>query len=257
MNELLLILLIGVIVFSTAAIEGISGFGSTILALPFVIMLIGIEKAIPLLTCLGWILGILLVCRSWRNIQWREYLFIAAHVALCIPVGLLIMDYLPRNVMTGILVCFMLFVGIKGFYTTLKNQVNANQPVKKNIFMHLILICGGIIHGAFSSGGPVIVIYASRALPHKSNFRVTLSMLWSSMNVIMLSKWTIAGNVWTPQLGRQILCAIPFVLCGLFTGDYLHHKVNERTFRLIVYSILMIAALSLGFNVLRQTGFFG
>lgn len=249
MNELLLILLIGLVVFSTGAIEGISGFGSTILALPFIIMLIGIEKAIPLLTCLGWMLGILLVCKSWRNIHWKEYLFIAGHVAISIPIGLLIMDYLSREVMTVILVCFMLFVGIKGIVTTVKATAAAPQPVKKNLFMHLILICGGIIHGAFSSGGPVIVIYASKALPQKANFRVTLSMLWCSMNVIMLSKWTIAGNVWTPQLGRQILCAIPFMICGLLTGDYLHHKVNERNFRLIVYSVLLAAALSLGGNL--------
>ena len=73
-----------------------------------------------------------------------------------------------------------------------------------------------------------------------------------TVNVVMLTKWTIMGTVWTPALGRQILCAIPFVICGVFTGDFLHHKVNERNFRIIVYSILMIAALSLGGNLLRN-----
>ena len=252
MNEILLILLLGLIVFSTATVEGISGFGSTVLALPFVIMLIGVEKAIPLLTCLGWILGFLLVMRSWRNIQWKEYRFIVLHAALGIPAGLLMMDHLSKELMTGLLVCFMLFVGIRGIFMTLRTNTVPAAPPTKNFMMRLILFCGGLIHGAFSSGGPVIVIYAARALPEKTKFRVTLSMLWMTVNVVMLTKWTIMGTVWTPALGRQILCAIPFVICGVFTGDFLHHKVNERNFRIIVYSILMIAALSLGGNLLRN-----
>ena len=254
MDEWMIILIAGAIVFTTFTVEGIAGFGATVMALPFVAMLIGIDKAVPMLSSLGVLVSFFIVLRSWRDLDWKEYLFIVLHVGIGVPCGLFMMDFLPKEWLIAILVCFMFFAGIKGLCGVLrKSSVPRRSPMgKKNLLSRLVLILGGVIQGAFSSGGPVIVIYAARALPEKTKFRVTLSMLWMTVNVVMLTKWTIMGTVWTPALGRQILCAIPFVICGVFTGDFLHHKVNERNFRIIVYSILMIAALSLGGNLLRN-----
>ncbi len=111
MNEIYTILMIGCIVFATFTVEGISGFGSIVLALPFVVMLLGLDKAVPLLCCMSVFWGILILIRSWRNINWREYGFILCHAGLGLPAGLLMMDYLPRYLLLSVLTCFMIFVG--------------------------------------------------------------------------------------------------------------------------------------------------
>ena len=35
-------------------------------------------------------------------------------------------------------------------------------------------------------------------------------------------------------------------------GDFLHRKVNQRKFTILVYSILILAALMLGGNLIRN-----
>ena len=252
MNEWIIVLIAGCIVFTTFTVEGIAGFGATVMALPFVSMLIGIDKAVPMLSSLGVLLSFFIVLRSWRNLDWKEYLFIVLHVGLGVPLGLFMMDYLPKEWLIAILVCFMFFVGIKGLLGIAGNatQPKQSEECKKNLLSRLVLVTGGFIQGAFSSGGPVVVMYASRALPEKAAFRATLSTLWLTTNTIMVNKWTLSGTVWTPQLGKLILCVLPFIGAGMFFGDYLHHKVDQKKFTILVYTVLIIAAFMLGSNLI-------
>ena len=256
MNEYCLILIAGVIVFTTFTVEGIAGFGATVLALPFVTMLIGVEKAVPMLSTLSVMLSIFIVSRSWRNIDRREYGFILLHVGLGVPAGLMMMDHLPKEWLIAVLTIFMLFVGIRGLL-----QVNAVQCGALSIpaggigkiLYRLLLMTGGVIQGAFSSGGPIVVMYASRAIAEKSRFRATLSALWLTTNTVMITKWTLSGKVWTPQLGKMILFALPFIAAGMFFGDFLHHRVDQKKFSILVYSVLVAAAFMMGGNLICKS----
>lgn len=254
MNEWCLILIAGFIVFTTFTVEGIAGFGATVLALPFVTMLIGVEKAVPMLSSLSVLLSLFIVSRSWRNIDLREYGFILLHVGLGVPAGLLMMDHLPKEWLIGILVCFMFFTGIRGVVSVAapEKQFGRADGNNKSVLFRFILFVGGIIQGAFSSGGPVVVMYASRAIPEKSRFRAVLSTLWLTTNSVMITKWTISGKVWTPQMGKLILCTLPFIVTGMILGDYLHHRVEQRKFSIMVYSVLIAAAFMLGGKLIAE-----
>lgn len=254
MNDWMLILIIGCVVFTSFTVEGIAGFGATVMALPFVAMLTGIDKAVPMLSSLGVLLSAFIVLRSWKNLDWKEYLFIVLHVGLGVPCGLFMMDHLPKNCLIAILVCFMLFVGIRGLLGVFRNTPGKSPAAicRKNLLSRLILFLGGFIQGAFSSGGPVVVMYASKALPEKTKFRATLSSLWLTTNTIMITKWTLSGKVWTPQLFGLMCGALPFIAGGMIFGDYLHNKVDQRKFTILVYIVLLIAAFMLGGNLIRS-----
>ena len=251
-SDLTAIILAGVVVFTTFTIESISGFGSTVLALPFIAMLIGIDKAVPFLSALSLLLTTFIIIKSWRYVDLREYGFIILHVIMTVPLGMFLMDRLPKGILLAILTLFMLYVGISGLRQTLKSNA-ATAPGCQNcktFVMRLILLTGGIIQGAFSSGGPLIIIYSSKALPQKSLFRVTMSMVWFTTNITMQLKWLLSGKVWNSLLAAQVVCALPFIGAGMLLGDFLHNKVNEKNFRIIVYVILLTSAVILGTNTL-------
>lgn len=255
MQEWAVILLIGMIVFSTFTIEGIAGFGSTVMALPFVIMLTGLEKAVPLLSSLNLLLALFLICRSWRNISFREYFYIVIHVGFGVAVGLFMMDHLPRKLLIGLLTFFTLFVGVRGVWKTLKNNAEAlkrDKKPQKGLLSRIILFCGGIFQGAFGSGGPLVVMYAAGAIPEKTVFRATLPLLWFTTNSFMNLKWILAGNVWDKQLFFRFLWALPFIAAGMIFGDHLHWKVDQKKFTLLVYTLLIIVAVILGTNCIRS-----
>ena len=244
------IIAVGVVVFLSHLLEGITGFGCTVIALPFITILLGIKMAIPILCFLGMTLTIYIIIRDYKKIDYKEFFFIVTHAIVGLPIGMVLFSKLSPLYLSLILAIFMIGVGINGTIKTLKKQsllIDAAKA-KKSYLMRALLFAGGIVQGAFGTGGPFVVIYASSVLQNKALFRVTLSTLWLSLNIIRIGQWTIQGDVFSLELGKLFLWTVPFVLAGTATGDYLHHKVNEHYFRLSVYSVLVIAGIVMFVN---------
>lgn len=237
---LLTIILFGIVVLCTHFLEGITGFGCTVLALPFCILLVGTKVAVPVLTILAWILAIYVIIIDYKNIVMKEFLRILLYVGLGFPIGMYLFDHLPEHQLKIFLAVFMILVSIRGLYVSLSKgskTFNINKYV-----LNVILFLGGIIHGAFSSGGPFIVIYATKALPKKSNFRATLCLLWATLNSVTIIKYFIKGNVFvTPGFTKLLLGVIPFLFVGMLLGNKAHNKVNETLFTRMVYGVLLVS----------------
>ena len=249
--------LCGLTVLATHLIEGVTGFGSSVLALPFLIPLVGIRNAVPMLCVLNCVMAVYLVCRSWQSISWREFGFIALWVAAGLPVGLTLYEFLPAQHLCVVLGTAMIVIGADGVRKCRKRSADPAVPsgAKRSILMRALLFCGGIIQGAFGSGGPFIVIYAAKALPEKSLFRVTLSLLWLATTSVRLVVWTIQGTVWNRDNAMLALAALPFMVAGVLIGDWLHHRVDGYCFRLCVYLVLGVAgAVMFAGNLLRILG---
>lgn len=249
MEDLTILLAAGAIVFCSFTLEGITGFGSSVIALPFVSMLLGLKMSVPYLCTLSILLSLYIALRSWRSVVWKEYAFIALHVAAGLPVGIFLFNRLSAPVLSLFLACIMTVVGARGIAETRRRE--SVRPVPsgrgRGVLMRLLLVAGGVVHGAFGTGGPFVVIYASRALPEKGLFRMTLTLLWLTMNFIRIAEWTYQGTVWTARMGKCFLVALPFVLAGMFLGDFLHRKADERIFRLCVYCVLFLAGFVMFF----------
>jgi uncharacterized membrane protein YfcA len=104
------------------------------------------------------------------------------------------------------------------------------------------------VHGAFTTGGPVLVVYCHRALPEKSIFRATLAVMWLLLGVGLMIGWTV-GHAWDDRTPRLTLLGLPFMIGGLAVGEYLHHRVDEQRFRSVVNLTLIAAGVALLWSV--------
>ena len=186
MDESLKIILVGIVVLITHCLEGITGFGCTVLALPFIVLLLGVKTAVPVLVVLAWVLAGYIILRSRKHIRWKEFGYIILFVGLSLPVGIVLFDYCPEKALLAVLAVFMVGVGTHGFYKTVKHKpqeggvMDVVAKPEHNWLSRSSLLLGGMVHGAFGTGGPFVVIYATRALPEKTLFRVTLCLCGSA-----------------------------------------------------------------------------
>ena len=152
--SLLQTLLFGLVILATHFIEGITGFGCTVLALPFCISLSGIKVAVPVLVVIAWLLALYIIMIDFKNIVWREFIKIVSFVILGLPIGMWLFTFLPEAILKKMLGIFMIIVSIRGLYTAFTGEVTASPTSKlKKCLLNFILFLGGIIHGAFGSGG--------------------------------------------------------------------------------------------------------
>lgn len=106
------------------------------------------------------------------------------------------------------------------------------------------LVGAGLVHGLFACGGPMLVWVASREVPDKGRFRVTLSVVWLVLGLILVGSYAVAGTLTASTLYRSA-CLVPVVFAALWIGDDLHHKVDPVTFRRATFVLLLFAGGSL------------
>jgi uncharacterized protein len=108
-----------------------------------------------------------------------------------------------------------------------------------------------VLHGAFGSGGPLVIIYATRAIADKTLFRVTLCLLWTALNAILIGQWVSRGTL-TPHIWKTAAFCAPFAFIGVILGNHAHYRTDVVLFRKIVFSVLIASALVLGWSALRS-----
>jgi len=248
-------LLIGLIVFFTNFQEGITGFGCTALALPFVTLILGdLELAKHILVPIAWSLALFIVIVSRKQIIWREYGRIVALAFIGLPIGIYLSKNLPKDNLQLLLAVFMALIGIHGLamQASRSAEVRPAEGMRRTLLSGFIPM-GGLMQGAFGSGGPLVVVYATRTLMDKSIFRVTLCLVWVTMNSVLISSWLLDPDFAEMNLrALQVIgICIPFTVAGILFGNVAHHRVNEVTFRRVVYSVLTASGIVLGWSLLR------
>lgn len=234
MLEIFLFLLV---VFSANVIQGITGFAGTVLAMPFTILLYGIDVAKPSLTILTTLACTFIVTRGYRSIAWEEFSKMLVLMFIGVFAGEKIYRVFQAEALLQIYAVFIIAIAVMG----LVKRKEWNLPGKA---MGGLVLLAGVIHGMFISGGPLLIIYAVRKLPEKEQFRVTLSMIWICLDVYLIIKQYMGGLMTPFTLGITAL-GLPALLMGIFIGGILAKKMSQSLFLKLTYMLLIICGASL------------
>jgi uncharacterized membrane protein YfcA len=108
-----------------------------------------------------------------------------------------------------------------------------------------LLTVGGVIHGAFATGGPMVVFVLGRTLASdKATFRATLSLLWLVLNAILLLSFAADGRITADTLPLTGAFVVALLL-GFGLGEVLFRCVSATRFRSAVFAMLGVAGLLL------------
>ena len=238
MSDILTLVLVSLVVFATHFVGALTGFGSTVLAMPFIIALIGIETGKPMLLVFGILQPLAVVIANHKNILWPEVKRILIGVGLGMPFGMMFYRYLPQDILLTGLSIFMIIISIKGIIEL--RGYTFKTP--KQGMLNAMLFSGGIIHGAFVSGGPLVMIYSSEKIKDKNEFRASMSVVWVVLNIILIVEAIMNKNFNGPTI-QYTLVALPALLIGVGLGNKLSARVNQNLFKFIIYIVLLISAM--------------
>ncbi|MBR2281549.1 MAG: sulfite exporter TauE/SafE family protein [Spirochaetales bacterium] len=242
------ILLSGLAIFFSFTIEAVTGFGCTVIALPFVTALLGMQEGIIEVTILAFLLALWIAAKNFRDIRFRTLLTIVLLMLPGLVLGQYIQNIADLSILKTLLAAFITAVSalrlgamaIRHFRA--RDGQQAEREPKVRWYGYIALIAAGVVHGLFSSGGPLAIIYTSVALPDKRSFRATLCALWTVLNTFLVVSYVAGGRI-TSAMGGQMLCLLPFMVAGIVVGELLHHKVNDKIFLALVYVVLLATGI--------------
>ena len=239
------VLLCGLIVFCSFTLEVITGFGGTVIAVSFVTALLGMHTGVVALTFVAMVPQLSVVLRNRRSIDWNNYLIIVGIMLPFLFAGRLLQGAVDSAVLKRILAVFIILVSafrLIQYFRTGRKADEEEEPKAVSWYSYLALVGAGLVHGMFSSGGPLAIVYATTAIREKDRFRTTLCLLWVTLNTILSVTYIADGSV-TGEILRTILIMVPFVIAGVILGSLAVSKVNGKVFTLLVYICLLLTGI--------------
>lgn len=219
------------------AVEASIGFGATVVAVTLGALLLPIDVLLPAFVPVNMALSATLFARHRRHVRWdllgRRVL---PYMALGLPAGMLVFSRFGDS---GLRRTFGVLVVILSVFELFRMARSHTSAALSPALERVALIAGGVVHGAFATGGPLAVFVSGRVLDDKAEFRATLSVLWLLLNVLLVSGYAIGGRIGAPSLSLGLLL-VPSLLAGLAVGEWAHHRIPLRAFRIGVFVLLAV-----------------
>ncbi|MBU1670034.1 MAG: sulfite exporter TauE/SafE family protein [Actinobacteria bacterium] len=236
--------LLSVIILLAYMVGATTGFGGAMIAVALAIHLYSVEFLVPILVILNLAISIYIVARHHDGIEsGKLFRFMLPLAALGLPIGILIFSVAKTNTLNLVLgvfiVCFSLFE-LAILLGPWKDREREPMSALQSSFW---LFLGGVMHGMYASGGPLVVYYASRNIGEKRAFRSTLSALWLMLNTGLLIVYLCIGKVTADTVWASAIL-LPSLAAGIALGELLHDRLPERGFRILVFAVLLLAGIS-------------
>ena len=227
-----LALLLLVILVSTT-LRSAFGFGNALIAMPLLVLLLGLPSATPLVALVGLFTGFLMLVKDWRQLEIKEVFYLLLASLAGIPVGLYLLVSLPEYLVRGIL--GLTLIGFGGF-----GLAGIKLPVLKGSWLALPLgFLSGILGGAYNANGPPIVIYSLLKGWEKEKFRSTLQGYFLVTGVLASAGHFLSG-LWTREVLSFFLISVPVIMIGVLIGDRLTARIPGPKFSQVLNLVLVL-----------------
>lgn len=237
------LILFAIIMFAAMTISGVIGFAGNVLALPLLSQILDLPTAVAVLALGSFTQTVVQAVQHRKYINWRQLLIIVGFTCVGMPIGIFSLRYLPETTLKLLLGLFILIVATLPFLMQLIRHRSSAAPQAKP-WDWLYLIGGGFFSGAFASGGPLVVIYCTRHLPDKDDFRGTMFANGCFAMGLVALEHGIQGQYSAHTLLLTGI-AVLIMLAAVPTSSWITRRVDTRKFNMLVNLALMLAGMML------------
>jgi uncharacterized membrane protein YfcA len=225
------------IVCAAFAVETALGFGATVIVVALGSLVTDLRALLVSFVPVNLALSLYLSARYRHHIDARTLTRkIVPWMLAGVPLGMIAarsLDERTLKAVFGVFVCALAAVELARMRRA-EAATTGIAPWRAGALLTL----AGVIHGAFATGGPLVVYVTSREITDKARFRSTLSALWLVLNAILVGVWSVEGRVGRQSLGVT-LAFVPSLVGGMVLGEVVHRRVPDRAFRVMVYVTLL------------------
>ena len=234
-------LLLSLIIFSAGFVQGFSGFGSILLALPILSLFIDIKILIPLMVLCGCSMSIFLLIQLRPHLDLKKIIPLFLGAIPGIPLGVLFLKKINPVIIYWIL--GLILISYSVYMLFFKSQ---NRGINEK-WGYGFGFLSGFIGGGMSAGGPPVIVYTSLQDWKKDIIKVTLQGFFVVSGLLTILIHALSGLT-TSLVIRYYLISIPMLIVGTYLGSFYYKKISEESYRRLLLTLL--AALG-GFLIYR------
>jgi len=212
---------------------GMSGFGSTVIAIPILANWLPLTYLVPLMALGDLVAAAFVGGTNRRHVSAAELKRLLPFMILGIGLGVTLLVNLPQQPLKAGLALFAMGVGLHSIL---------NPSPKGTISPWWCIPAGtvaGMLAAVFGAGGPVNVAYLAGRLRDKGQIRSTVSVIISVSATLRTVLYAVAGLVLKAGLLAGFILAVPFAWAGIALGSRIHTGFTNEQMRRVVGGVLM------------------
>jgi hypothetical protein len=222
-------------------IQGVTGFGSLLFALPLLALFLDPVVAVPMSTLCGLLMVSVLGLGIRRHIETRKVLPIILGALPGVVLGVLLL----KNVDPG---TFKIALGLMLSAYALLSLLLRPRPRRLHTAWGALAGClAGAIAAAFSAGGPPVIVYTSLQDWSPNQKRGTLTGFFITVGAVVAASHAAAGMT-TPFVLRLLAACAPSIIIGVLLGLRLGKRLNPLIYARLVMLLLLAMGLMLLFS---------
>ena len=231
-------MLVGSVAFLAGFVQGLTGFGSALVAMPLLLLFLPAKTATPFCILMGLVITSILSMGLKSHLDWKK---IGPIFLGCLP-GITCGTYLLKHandlVIKRLLGIVLISYSIFCMYAHLK---------PKRLHLSWGVLAGfltGVTGAAFSAGGPPTIIYTSLNDWNKDAIKATLSGFFLLTSVLTTIAHALAGIITKEVLGL-FLWSIPSMILGTMIGASVYKRLSHGDYLKTIYVLLMFMGIML------------
>lgn len=233
-------LALAAVFFLAYVTETAIGFGSNLVALTLGAQIYPLPVVLPIAVAMSPVMTSTVLLRHRGQVDWNLLLRrILPWMLVGLVLGLALTVVAAPSILQVLFGLFVVTVSLRELVLLWRGMVVGQAPL--GVFAQAVGIVGaGVIHGAFATGGPLLVYVLAKAGLAKSNLRSTLVSVWLILNSTLSVLFLADGRLGLEQL-PFLLALFPVVAIAVPVGSWVHGRLNETQFRALVAAVLLAA----------------
>ncbi|HHC71568.1 MAG TPA: sulfite exporter TauE/SafE family protein [Thiotrichales bacterium] len=219
-------------------VRGIAGFGSGLIAIPLLALMMPLQVVVPLVVVLDYMASASHGVSQRSRILWREVVVLLPFAALGVLGALWVFQQVDEALLRHALGLFILLFAIYSFLSIESQRVISRRWAAPAGGL------GGFIGTLFGTGGPFYVLYLRFRGLDKSAFRATFATIFLLDGAGRLAGYVASGFFTLDQL-TLVAVALPVMVISLVMGGHIHTRMGQQTFQRAISLILVGSGLTL------------
>jgi len=227
-----------VILAAAYLIRGVAGFGSGLIAVPLLTLMLPLTLVVPLIVLLDNIAALSQGLSQYKKILWKELLPLIPFSWLGVVTALVFISKSEALLLTRALGAFVILYALYAL-SGFSPKAGAGRG-----WGVLAGFSGGLAGTLFGTPGPIYVTYYKSRGLDKVAFRSTLAATFLIDGAGRILGFATSG-IYNITFLTQVAMALPVMALFLYIGGHVHTKLTQAQFQRAISMLLILSGMVL------------
>lgn len=233
---MLTIVLSFLIILFASVVQGMTGFGFSLIAVPLLGLFLPLKDFVPMLVLFSFILSIFLYKKLSGDFNKKRIIVLALSGISSTFFGIYILKIVDDTILK-------LVVGVVILISSVIMLFGIRIKIRLKILGDIIAgVLSGLLNGSVSLSGPPVILLLSNENTEKETFRKTLTTYFLTLNFISLPMFFV-NELLTRGIVIKSLINLPALGIGMCLGLFIGNRISEGHFKKITLGMIFILGI--------------